>query len=95
MSIGENEVKKIAHLARLSLEEQEVPHTAKSLSQIFNLIEQLNQAETLNVEPMAHPNNIFQRLREDEVTEKNEREAIQKIAPLVEAGLYLVPPVIE
>ena len=95
MSLDKNDVEKIAHLARLSLDEKDIPGYAGSLSSILEFVEQMNAVDTENVAPMAHPHDAFQRLREDVVTEENQREHFQKIAPEVEDGLYLVPQVIE
>ena len=95
MSISVDEVKKIAHLARLGLDEQEAQGYADSLSQILGLIEQMNAVNTTGVSPMAHPLDMHLRLREDAPTESDQREKFQKVAPSTEAGLYLVPRVIE
>ena len=95
MSISVDEVKKIAHLARLRLDEQEAQGYADSLSQILGLIEQMNAVDTTGVSPMAHPLDMHLRLREDAPTESDQREKFQKVAPSTEAGLYLVPRVIE
>lgn len=95
MSLGSEDVKKIAHLARLAIDESDIEAYAKNLSSILDLVEQMNNVETAGVIPMAHPQDIAQRLREDEVLEKNQREHFQRIAPSTEAGLYLVPKVIE
>ena len=95
MSLGPAEVAKIAHLARLAIREEDVPAYARSLSAILELVEQMNAADTVGVAPMAHPLDMAQRLRADEVTEPDRREHFQAIAPQVEAGLYLVPKVIE
>jgi len=95
MSLDRSDVEKIAHLARLALDETQVDAYAKDLSNILNLVEQLESAETDEVEPMAHPLHMAQRLRPDRVTESDRREENQAIAPSVEAGLYLVPKVIE
>ena len=95
MSLDCSDVEKIAHLARMALDESQIDAYAKDLSNILNLVEQLESSNTDEVEPMAHPLRMAQRLREDRVTEDNRREANQGIAPSVEAGLYLVPKVIE
>ena len=95
MSLDSNDVNKIAHLARLAIDEKDVPGYASNLSDILNLVEQMNSVDTDNVVPMAHPLDVSQRLREDVVTEEDQRENFQQIAPQVEAGLYLVPKVIE
>ena len=95
MSLDKNDVEKIAHLARIAIADEDVPGYAESLSNILNLVEQMDAVDTENVAPMAHPQDAFQRLREDVVTEENQRAHFQKIAPAVEEGLYLVPQVIE
>jgi aspartyl-tRNA(Asn)/glutamyl-tRNA(Gln) amidotransferase subunit C len=95
MSLDRSDVEKIAHLARLALNETQVDAYAKDLSNILNLVEQLESSDTDQVEPMAHPLHMLQRLRQDRVTEENRRQDNQAIAPSVEAGLYLVPKVIE
>lgn len=96
MPIERDEVEKIAHLARLSLTAEQIPFYASSLSKILDLVAQINEAQTDHIEPMAHPlEHITQRLREDKVTEENQRDLFQSIAPQTEAGLYLVPKVIE
>lgn len=95
MSLGPAEVGKIAHLARLAIRDQDVPAYARNLSAILELVEQMNAVDTAGVIPMAHPLDMAQRSRVDEVSEANQRERFQAIAPRVEAGLYLVPKVIE
>lgn len=95
MRIESKDVEAIAHLARLTLSEADIPAYASSLSSIFELVGQLNAADTEAVDPMAHPLNMVQRLRPDEVTETDQRELFQANASQVEAGLYLVPKVIE
>ena len=95
MSLNREQVRKIAHLARLHITEPEADAYAESLSRILGLIEQMNAVDTAGVAPMAHPNEACLRLRADAVTEADQREKFQKIAPAVEAGLYLVPKVIE
>lgn len=96
MSLETKDVAHIAHLARLAIPEQELPAYVGSLSKIINFVEQLNAAEVANVEPMAHPlAGQVQRLRDDQVTEIDLHEKYQRNAPSVEAGLYLVPKVIE
>ncbi len=95
MSLDRSDVEKIAHLARLALDESQVDDYFKDLSNILNLVEQLESAETDAVEPMAHPLHMAQRLRPDRVSEGDRRAENQAIAPSVEAGLYLVPKVIE
>ena len=95
MSLQKTDVEKIAHLARLSVAEDDIPAYTETLSSILNLVEQMNAVDTSNIEPMAHPLHMSQRLRIDEVTETNQRDHFQSIAPSVEDGLYLVPKVIE
>ncbi len=95
MSLTANDVKKIAHLARLGIAEQDVEHYANDLSGVLELMTQMGQLNTDGVAPMAHPLDQTQRLREDSVTESNQRNHFQAIAPQTEAGLYLVPKVID
>ena len=96
MSLTRTDVENIARLARLEITESELAEYAGTLSRIINFVEQLNAADTGAVEPMAHPlSGQTQRLRADEITERDKHELYQKNAPLVEAGLYLVPKVIE
>ncbi|MBS0290594.1 MAG: Asp-tRNA(Asn)/Glu-tRNA(Gln) amidotransferase subunit GatC [Proteobacteria bacterium] len=96
MPLDRNEVEKIAHLARLTLAEEQIPFYASNLSKILDLVAHINDAQTENVVPLAHPlENLTQRMRDDKITETNERELFQSIAPDTDAGLYLVPKVIE
>lgn len=95
MSLDVDEVKKIAYLARLKIDEADVAGYVDNLSNILGLVEQMNAVDTKGVVPMSHPLDAVQRLREDVVTETNQREAFQAIAPATEDGLYLVPQVIE
>jgi aspartyl-tRNA(Asn)/glutamyl-tRNA(Gln) amidotransferase subunit C len=96
MPLERTEVERIAHLARLTLTEEQIPFYASNLSKILRLVEQIKNAQTENILPMAHPlEGLTQRLREDTVTEHNVREQCQAIAPKTEAGLYLVPQVID
>jgi len=95
MSLDRSDVEKIAHLARMALDESQIAAYAKDLSNILGLVEELESANTDDVEPMAHPLHMAQRLRADVVTETDLREENQSIAPSVEAGLFLVPRVIE
>ncbi|MCS6946713.1 MAG: Asp-tRNA(Asn)/Glu-tRNA(Gln) amidotransferase subunit GatC [Steroidobacteraceae bacterium] len=96
MSLTRHEIEAIAHLARLSLTEAEVPVYVESLSRIVDFVGELNRAKTDGIEPMAHPlPGLRQRLRADEVLEGNRREVYQRNAPQVSAGLYIVPKVIE
>jgi aspartyl-tRNA(Asn)/glutamyl-tRNA(Gln) amidotransferase subunit C len=95
MSLSAIDVKKIAHLARLGIEDKDTDHYAQDLSGMLDLVAQMNTLNTENISAMAHPLEQNQRLRPDKVTETNQREPFQAIAPQVEAGLYLVPKVIE
>jgi aspartyl-tRNA(Asn)/glutamyl-tRNA(Gln) amidotransferase subunit C len=95
MSLDDAAVRKIARLARLRLSEEEVAGYAQQLSGILDFVEQMNSVDTASVVPLAHPLDLTARLRADIVTESDERETFQRIAPQVEAGLYLVPKVIE
>lgn len=96
MSLTRKDVEGIAHLARLSITEAELPVYVDSLSKILSFVEQLNAAAVDAVEPMAHPlADQVQRMRPDEVIHTDQREKYQRNAPRVEAGLYLVPKVIE
>ena len=95
MTLSVSDVKRIADLAYIEIDEDEAKETLTQLSGIFNLIESMQAVDTSTVEPMSHAQSVVQRLREDEVTETDQRELYQSIAPKVEAGLYLVPQVIE
>ena len=95
MSLTPEDISKIAQLARLNLSEADTAAYSLNLSNILDFIAQMDQADTTNIEPLAHPLDISQRLRPDVVTEENLRDKYQRIAPQVEAGLYLVPKVIE
>jgi len=96
MSLNRQEVEKIAHLARLAITEEELPVYVTSLSSIMNFVDALSKIDTGAVEPLAHPLvGQRQRLRPDEVTESDHREKYQANAPAVQAGLYVVPRVID
>jgi aspartyl-tRNA(Asn)/glutamyl-tRNA(Gln) amidotransferase subunit C len=95
MALDRQEVLKIARLARLKISDAEAAAYAETLSRILGLIEQMNAVDTASVAPMAHPTDQALRLREDRVTETDQREKFLNIAPAAEAGLYLVPKVIE
>ena len=95
MSLTLEQVKRIAHLARIEISDDEALTTQGHLNGIFQLIEQMQAVDTAGVEPMAHAQDVSQRLREDAVTEVDRRAAFQAVAPQTEAGLYLVPKVIE
>ena len=95
MSIELGDVENIAHLARLHLTDEEKQEAAGSISNILKLIDQMQSVDTDNVEPLAHAFDAVQRLRDDVVTESNQRDELQKISPETEEGLFLVPKVIE
>ena len=95
MSLNTHDVKRIAHLARLAVSEEEAEATLVKLSGILGLIEEMQAVDTSGIAPMSHSQDVTQRLRADVVTESNQRELLQSIAPAVEHGLYLVPKVIE
>ncbi len=95
MSLTIDEVRRIAALARIELGQAELEATHAKLNGIFGLVEQMQAVDTQGVEPMSHPQDVAQRLRPDAVTETDRRDDFQRIAPQTEAGLYLVPKVIE
>lgn len=95
MSLSPKQVQDVAHLARLAVDDADVPRYVDELSSILDLVGQLEAAPTQDVVPMAHPLDITQRLREDVVTEVDQREAFQAQAPATDEGHYLVPRVIE
>lgn len=95
MSLSLDEVRHIAQLARIALTDGDAEATRAKLNGIFGLIEAMQAVDTTGVEPMSHPQDVAQRLREDVVTESDRRSAFQAVAPQTEAGLYLVPKVIE
>ena len=95
MALTLEDVQRVAHLARIAVDENEARAVLAQLGGVFQLIEQMQAVETGGIEPMSHALDVVQRLREDAVTESDQRELFQAIAPQVEAGLYLVPKVIE
>jgi aspartyl-tRNA(Asn)/glutamyl-tRNA(Gln) amidotransferase subunit C len=95
MTLKSDDVRSIAQLARLHIDENAIEHYVDELSSILSLMEQMNQVDSSGVVPLANPLDATQRLRNDEVTETNQRDKFQKIAPDVAAGLYRVPKVIE
>ena len=95
MPLNLDDIRRVAHLARIEVTDAELRAAQHELNGILGLVEQLQAANTAGVEPMAHAQDVMLRLREDEVTESDERARFQSIAPRVEAGLYLVPKVIE
>ena len=95
MSLNSADIKRIAHLARIEVNDAEADATLTKLTGILELIEQMQAVDTKGIAPMSHSQDVPQRLRNDVVTETNQSELYQSIAPAVEEGLYLVPKVIE
>lgn len=95
MSLSLEQVGRIARLSNIELTPADAEATQAKLNGILGLIEQMQAVDTTGVAPMSHPQDVIQRLRPDAVTESDRREAFQRVAPLAEAGLYLVPRVIE
>jgi len=95
MAFTLDDVKRVAHLARVAVDEAEAQAVLGQLAGIFKLIEQMQAVDTRGVEPMSHALDVVQRLREDRVTEGDQHADFHAIAPQVEADLYLVPKVIE
>ncbi len=95
MSLKRSDVERVAHLARLEVAESDIAEYARNLSNILGLMGQLEAVDTHGVKPMAHPLDAVQRLRADVVTETDQHEQFQAIAPKVADGLYLVPKVLE
>ncbi|MGL6070111.1 Asp-tRNA(Asn)/Glu-tRNA(Gln) amidotransferase subunit GatC [Craterilacuibacter sp.] len=95
MPLTHQDVARIAQLSRIAVTDAEIEAVGAQLNNIFGLIEKMQAVNTDGIEPMAHPQDVSLRLREDVVTETNHREAYQAVAPMVEKGLFLVPKVIE
>ena len=95
MAFDKTEVEKIAQLARLHISDSEIDEVTGRITDILALIDQMQSIDTDTVVPLAHPLDLTQRLREDDVTECNRRDELQLLAPEVEQSLYLVPKVIE
>ena len=95
MSINNEDVEKIAHLARLGIEPEQLETYTRNLSDILDLVEQMNQVNTDDIETMAHPRDTRLRLRPDVVSEGNQRDKFMKLAPASENGLFLVPKVLD
>lgn len=95
MTVGPTEIERLAQLARIRIAPEQVAAVADRISDIIGMIDQMQAVDTRNVPPMANPHDAVQRLRPDEVTETDQRELFQALAPLAEDGLYLVPKVIE
>ena len=95
MSLSEQKVKEIAQLAKLSVNELEIKQTTAEINNILELMDNLAKIDTQGVSPMAHPLNMSQRLREDEVSESDQSKEFQEIAPQTDQDYFLVPTVIE
>ncbi len=95
MALDKSEVAKIAHLARLHVNDSEAVEVANRITDILALIDQMQSVDTDNVAPLAHPLDVVQRLRADVVTATDQRQLLQQLAPASEDGLYLVPVVLE
>lgn len=95
MALSIDDVHRIAHLARIAIDDAEAARTLRELDSVFRLIEEMQAVDTTGVEPMSHAQDLVLRLRDDKVTEQDERARLQAVAPAVESGLYLVPRVIE
>jgi aspartyl-tRNA(Asn)/glutamyl-tRNA(Gln) amidotransferase subunit C len=95
MSLSDDQIRRLARLARIALEPGETAEVGKRLNRILELVGEIQAVDTQGVEPMSHALDVVQRLRPDEVAEGNQRQSYQSVAPAVEDGLYLVPKVIE
>lgn len=95
MALSPQDIRHIARLARIRVDDAEAETARGQLNSIFGLIEQMQAVDTAGVEPMSHALDVSQRLREDRVSESDLRDKFQAVAPAVENGLYLVPKVIE
>lgn len=94
MAVDQSDIAKLAELSRIAISERAAQEVANSITEILTLVDQLQAVDTTGVTPMAHPLDAVQRLRIDVVTESNQREEMQSIAPLTQDGLYLVPRVL-
>ena len=95
MSLTPDDVRRLARLARIAIQPEESGAVLDRLNRVLGLIDQMRAVDTTGIEPMAHAVDLVQRLRPDEVTERDQRDIYQKVAPAVEEGLYLVPKVVE
>jgi len=95
MALDTTDVEKIAHLARLQINDSDIREVGQRISNILQMIDQMQNVDTREVSPMAHPFDAAQRLRPDQITEQDQRDYLQRIAPATQDGLYLVPKVIE
>jgi len=95
MSLSDDQIRRLARLARIALQPGETGEVAGRLTGILELVGEIQAVDTTGIEPMSHALDLVQRLRPDEVTESDQRGLYQSVAPAVEEGLYLVPKVIE
>jgi aspartyl-tRNA(Asn)/glutamyl-tRNA(Gln) amidotransferase subunit C len=95
MSLSDDQIRRLARLARIAVRPDETGAVAERLNRVLGLIDQMRAVDTTGIEPMAHALDLVQRLRPDAVTEQDRRADYQKVAPAVEEGLYLVPKVLE
>ena len=95
MAINQDQIRNIANLSRLQIDEELIPEYQTNLTNILELVDQLSAVNTDGVSPMAHPLDAVQRLRTDEVTESDQREHFQQVAPATEKGHFIVPRVVE
>ena len=94
-TLDQQAIEHLAHLARLQLEEDAKHQIEKDLNQIVSMVNQISSVNTQNIDPMAHPFEVSQRLRKDEVSETNQRDELLKLTPQTESGLFLVPKILE
>ncbi|EPJ54223.1 MAG: asparaginyl/glutamyl-tRNA amidotransferase subunit C [Osedax symbiont Rs2] len=95
MALDRQDVEKIAHLARININQEDINEYLGNLTNILGLVDQMQRVDTQNIDPLSHPLDAIQRLRADTITESNQREQLQQVAPAVEEGLFLVPKVID
>jgi len=95
MSLDHDQVRRLARLARIAIRPDESEAVLARLNRVLGLIEEMRRVDTTGVEPMAHAQDVVQRLRDDKITEPDQHDLYQSLAPAVEGGLYLVPKVIE
>ncbi len=95
MSVSKDDIAKVAKLARIQINDDQVPQITQGINEILNLVDKMAEADTSDIKPLANPHDATQRLREDEVTAINERDKLLANAPESDSGLFLVPKVIE
>lgn len=95
MALSEKKLKDIAFLARIDINETEIKKVTVEINNVLNLMANLSKIDTSAIQPMAHPLDMLQKLREDDVIEKDDSKKLQKIAPKTDNNYFLVPKVIE